>query len=212
MNKKSICIVEDNKELRDTLSLMINLSGKYNLLASYGNAEEAIQEIPKIIPDIVLMDINLPFKSGIECVTILKSQLPSMLFLMCTSLEENDKIFAALKAGASGYILKLDGMEKILNGIEDVIEGGAPMSNIIARKVLESFSDSKLNVNEIQSLTERENEILNLMAKGLMNKEIAINLNISEGTIRKHIENIYRKLHVNNRVEAVNVLLKKNNK
>jgi NarL family two-component system response regulator LiaR len=207
--KKTICIVEDNKELRDTLSLMIQLSNKYILLASYANAEQALIEIPKVEPDIVLMDINLPQISGIKCVSILKNKFPNMLFLMCTSLEENDKIFAALKAGASGYILKMDGMEKILLGIENVINGGAPMSNSIARKVLASFSELKPCKNEIQTLTDRENEVLTLMSKGLLNKEIAANLVLSEGTIRKHIENIYKKLHVNTRVEAVNMLFNK---
>jgi DNA-binding NarL/FixJ family response regulator len=126
---------------------------------------------------------------------------------MCTSLEENDKIFAALKAGASGYILKTDGMEKILKGIDDVFQGGAPMSNSIARKVLNSFSQFNKSRQDIQLLTDRENEILNFMAKGMMNKEIATALQISEGTIRKHIENIYRKLHVNTRVEAVSLYI-----
>ncbi len=206
--QKHICIVEDNKELRHALQLMLELTEEYIALESFANAEDALSGIPTLQPDMVLMDINLPEKSGIECVSILKNRFPNMLFLMCTSLEENDKIFAALKAGASGYILKTDGMEKILKGINDVFQGGAPMSNTIARKVLESFSQFSKNRQDIQLLTERENEILNLMAKGLMNKEIATHINISEGTIRKHIENIYRKLHVNTRVEAVNLFIK----
>jgi DNA-binding NarL/FixJ family response regulator len=165
-------------------------------------------EIPKLQPDIVLMDINLPEKSGIECVSVLKNNFPEILFLMCTSMEENNKIFAALKAGASGYILKTDGMAKIMQGIEDVFLGGAPMSNSIARKVLESFSAITKTNKNLQQLTERENEILSHMAKGLLNKEIATATQTSEGTVRKHIENIYRKLHVNTRVEAVNLFMK----
>lgn len=206
-SKITVCIVEDHKELRNALTLMINVSDAYSLLGAFANAEEAFDSIPILQPQVVLMDINLPEQSGIECVSVLKNQFPDMLFLMCTSLEENDKIFEALKAGASGYILKTDGMQKILQGIEDVIQGGAPMSNTIARKVLESFTTAKNADKKLQQLTERENQILRYMSRGLMNKEIANAGNISEGTIRKHIENIYRKLHVNTRVEAVNLFM-----
>lgn len=208
MSNRTVCIVEDNNELRNALSLMINISDGFILLGSFANAETALTEIPKLLPDIVLMDINLPEKSGIECVSILKIRFPEMLFLICTSLEENEKIFAALKAGASGYILKTDGMAKIMQGIEAVFEGGAPMSNNIARKVLESFSAITKTNKNLQQLTERENEILMHMSKGMLNKEIAATTQTSEGTIRKHIENIYRKLHVNTRVEAVNLYMK----
>ena len=208
MNNRTVCIVEDNKELRNALALMIQVSDGYILLETFANAETAINEIPDLQPQIVLMDINLPGKSGVECVSVLKNNFPEMLFLMCTSLEENDKIFAALRAGASGYILKTDGMAKIMQGIDDVFQGGAPMSNTIARKVLESFSYINKSNQNLQQLTERENEILSFMAKGLLNKEIAVATQTSEGTIRKHIENIYRKLHVNTRVEAVNLYMK----
>lgn len=209
MIETKVCIVEDNTNLREALSLMIEVSKGYVLLGAYGSAEEALKEIPLCSPDVVLMDINLPKISGIECTSILKNTYPDIQFLICTSLEENDKIFSALKAGASGYILKTDGMTKILQGIEDVLHGGAPMSNIIARKVLESFSKKSSPHSSLQLLTERENEILQLMATGMLNKEMAYNINISEGTIRKHIENIYRKLHVNTRVEAVNIYIQK---
>lgn len=209
MIETKVCIVEDNTNLREALSLMIEVSKGYVLLGAYGSAEEALKEIPLCSPDVVLMDINLPMISGIECTSILKNTYPDIQFLICTSLEENDKIFSALKAGASGYILKTDGMTKILQGIEDVLHGGAPMSNIIARKVLESFSKKSSPHFSLQLLTERENEILQLMATGMLNKEMAYNINISEGTIRKHIENIYRKLHVNTRVEAVNIYIQK---
>jgi|JI6StandDraft_1071083.scaffolds.fasta_scaffold15437_2 NarL family two-component system response regulator LiaR len=208
MRNRTVCIVEDNNELRNALSLMINVSDGYVLLESFANAETALVEIPKLQPDIVLMDINLPEKSGVECVSVLKNNFPEILFLMCTSLEENDKIFAALKAGASGYILKTDGMAKIMLGIEDVFQGGAPMSNSIARKVLESFSAITKTNKNLQQLTERENEILSYMSKGMLNKEIAVATQTSDGTVRKHIENIYRKLHVNTRVEAVNLFMK----
>lgn len=207
MADKKICIVEDNKELRHALSLMIDVSEGYTLLAAYSNAEDALVGIPVLHPDVVLMDINLPEISGIECISILKNRNPEILFLICTSLEENEKIFEALKAGASGYILKTDGMAKIMQGIEDVLQGGAPMSHVIARKVLESFTQNNQRSYNMQQLTERENEILKLMATGLLNKELASNINISEGTVRKHIENIYRKLHVNTRVEAVNLYM-----
>lgn len=207
--KKRIGIVEDNRDLREALGMMIQFTGDFELSGSYGNAELALADIPRTQTDAVLMDINLPGFSGIECVSMLKRQHPEILFLMCTSFEDDDKIFKSLEAGASGYILKTEGPTKIIEALKDLFDGGSPMSGSIARKVVVSFSKFAAQHQEIQSLTAREKEILDLLAKGRMNKEVANDLDISTGTVRKHIQNIYEKLHVNTRVEAVNIYLKR---
>lgn len=205
--KKGICIVEDNSDLREAMSMMIQFTSNYKLVASYENAEVAIENFSNLIPDAVLMDINLPGNSGIDCVSKLKKTNPSTLFLMCTSYEDEDKIFKSLQAGASGYILKTDGPAKIISALDDLFDGGSPMSSSIARKVVASFSKMESENKVIESLTSREHEILDLVAKGQMNKEVAITLDISSATVKKHIQNIYEKLHVNTRVEAVNLYL-----
>lgn len=187
--------------------MMIELSAAYQLGGSFSNAEEAIKRIPDILPDVVLMDINLPGMSGIGCVNSLKIRFPEMLFLMCTAYEDEDKIFDSLKAGASGYILKTEGPVKIIEAIDDLVAGGSPMSGSIARKVVASFNHLE-NENELlTSLSDREKDVLENLAKGLISKEVADVLNISNGTVRKHVQNIYKKLQVNTRVEAVNLFL-----
>jgi NarL family two-component system response regulator LiaR len=207
--KKRIGIVEDNHDLREAMAMMIQYANQFELAGVFENAEDAIKNLPELDIDAVLMDVNLPGYNGYECVSILKSKIPKLLFLMCTSYEDDEIIFKSLKAGASGYILKTDGPIKIIDALVDLFEGGSPMSNSIARKVVASFSKFE-NINEnVQMLTSRENEILELLATGKMNKEVADFLKISNGTVRKHIQNIYEKLHVNTRVEAVNVYLKR---
>jgi DNA-binding NarL/FixJ family response regulator len=207
--EKIICIVEDKAELRDAMFMMLQLTDGFIAGGGYKSAEEAIPEISKIEPDGVLMDINLPGNSGIECVAALKNRFPQMLFLMCTAYEDNDKIFNSLKAGASGYILKSDGPAKIIEALSEMFNGGSPMSSIIARKVVTSFNRMEVENELVQKLTDREKMILNALAQGLMNKEVADKLNISGATVRTHIQNIYDKLHVNTRVEAVNMFLKR---
>lgn len=207
--KKKICIVEDDRDLRDAMSLMINFTENYELLSAHENAETAIKFIPNSNVDAVLMDINLPDMNGIQCVTKLKSLMPKTLFLMCTSYEDDEKIFQSLRAGASGYILKTEGPVKIINALDDLFDGGSPMSGSIARKVVASFSKFDAKNKEIELLTTREKEILNLLAKGQLNKEVANELEISIGTVRKHVQNIYEKLQVNTRVEAINLYLKR---
>lgn len=206
---KIICIVEDKPDLREGMSMMVEFTDGYTLGGSYANAEEALEKIPGIVPDAVLMDINLPGASGIVCVNSLKTMFPQMLFLMCTAYEDNDKIFDSLKAGASGYILKTEGPARIMEALGDMLEGGSPMSSNIARKVVASFvsmgNDNKL----IETLSDREKMVLEQLAKGLIGKEVADALQISGGTVRKHVQNIYKKLHVNTRVEAVNLYLKR---
>lgn len=207
----SICIVDDNKDIRSALEQIILMSDGYQLLGSVGSAEEAMQQIPLLSPDIVLMDINLgEGESGIDCVRHLKAEHPNILFMMCTVYEDDEKIFEALTAGASGYILKKTAPHKLLEAIRELQEGGAPMSSQIARKVVNAFMHNKPvekeapETSSLNVLSNREKEILELLARGMLYKEIAASLFISQETVRKHVYHIYEKLHVNNRVEAIN--------
>jgi DNA-binding NarL/FixJ family response regulator len=209
MHKISVCIVDDNSQLRDALQEIIDMSDGYKCIGTIGTAEEAIRKIPLLNPDVVLMDINLSSnESGIDCVKTLKPQMSSTNFMMCTVYEEDEKIFEALSAGASGYILKKTAPGKLLEAIHELYEGGAPMSSQIARKVVAAFQHkpaaSTDATGNIDQLTNREKEILEQLSKGLMYKEIASQLFLSPETVRKHVYHIYEKLHVNNRVEAVN--------
>jgi DNA-binding NarL/FixJ family response regulator len=206
---KKISIIEDNNDLRSALSMIIQFTDGFSLLGCYENTEDAINSIPNEIPDALLVDINLPGKSGIDCVSILKNKYPELLFLMCTSYDDDEKIFKSLEAGANGYILKSEGPGKIIEALKDLFEGGSPMTGSIARKVVASFSKINQSNTALQALTKREVEILNLLSKGMLNKEVANQFNISTGTVKKHIQNIYEKLHVNTRVEAVNKYLKR---
>jgi NarL family two-component system response regulator LiaR len=207
--RRRVCIVEDDRDLREAMSLMIQFTENYEFVSAFQNAEEAIDKLADLDVDVVLMDINLPGDSGIMCVKKLKILFPKMLFLMCTSYEDDDKIFQSLKAGASGYILKTDGPVKIINALDELFDGGSPMTSSIARKVVASFSKMNVNDANVETLTFREKEILESLARGRMNKEVANELEISIGTVRKHIQHIYEKLHVNTRVEAVNLYLKR---
>jgi DNA-binding NarL/FixJ family response regulator len=207
--KKRIGIVEDDRDLREALNMLIQFTDQYELAGSFENAENALKELPHLEVDAVLMDINLPDESGIICVNKLKTFCQEVMFLMCTSYEDDDKIFQSLEAGASGYILKTEGPAKIIGALDELFDGGSPMSSSIARKVVASFSKMESQNKLTETLTVREREILDLLAKGQMNKEVAYKLEISNGTVRKHIQNIYEKLHVNTRVEAVNLYLKR---
>ncbi|MDF2384825.1 response regulator transcription factor [Nostoc ellipsosporum NOK] len=208
MEAIKVCIVDDNSQLRSTLQEIISMSEDYRCVGTMATAEQAIREIPDLNPDVVLMDINLgTVESGIDCVRALKPQMPATNFMMCTVYEEDEKIFEALRAGASGYILKKTTPSILLHAIRELYEGGAPMSSQIARKVVAAFSQQNAqreNDEEISKLTNREKEILEWLSKGLTYKEIAANLFLSPETIRKHVYHIYEKLHVTNRVEAVN--------
>jgi len=213
--KISICIVEDNEQIRSSLEQIIMMDTRYKLKGSFCNAEEALQKIPIIHPNIVLMDINLGNgKSGIECVKLLRPKHPDILFMMCTVYEDNEKIFDALTSGANGYVLKKTAPDKLLAAIKELYDGGAPMSSQIARKVVRLLQSSQIaepidndSPNKImRKLSRRENEILQLLANGMLYKEIAAHLEISSETVRKHVYHIYGKLHVNNRVEAINKL------
>jgi len=207
MNYISVCVVDDNPELRTVLSEIITMSEGYLCVGALKTAEEAIQRIPEIAPDVVLMDINLGIgESGIDCVRELKPLMPATNFMMCTVYEEDEKIFEALSAGASGYILKKTTPTKMLDAIRELYEGGSPMSSQIARKVVAAFQ-SKQTVSadsHLEQLSIREKEILEWLSKGLTYKEIAAELFISQETVRKHVYHIYEKLHVSNRTEALN--------
>jgi len=206
MEEIAVCIVDDNKDLRDALEEILGMSEGFLCVGTLATASEAITRIPDLKPDVVLMDINLGGdENGIDCVKDLKPRVPQTNFMMCTVYEENEKIFEALSAGASGYILKKTAPLKMLEAIRELYQGGAPMSSQIARKVVAAFQGRNPSQNEeIDGLSNREKEILELLSKGLMYKEIAAELFISQETVRKHVYHIYEKLHVSNRVEAVN--------
>jgi DNA-binding NarL/FixJ family response regulator len=201
----SVCIVEDNRDILQALEQIIMMADGYELLGSFTSAEDALTGIPLLHPNVVLMDINLGKMNGIECVRRIKPVHPEILFMMCTVYEEDEKIFEALAAGANGYILKKTTPSKMLEAIKELYEGGAPMSSQIARKVVNAFQKIPDGSHiQIDTLSNREAEILELLAKGLLYKEIASQLFIAQETVRKHVYHIYEKLHVNNRIEAVN--------
>jgi len=213
MNRNiSVCIVDDTNDIRLALEEIINMADGYDLIGSFSNGEEALEKLPDLKPEVVLMDINLGGMTGIECVKRLKPLNPDMLFMMCTVYEEDDKIFEALSAGANGYILKKTAPGKLLEAIKELKEGGAPMSSLIARKVVAAFQNKPAAVaptaegsdDLIDALSNREKEILKFLSKGMLYKEIGVQLGISHETVRKHVYHIYEKLHVNSRIEAVN--------
>jgi len=201
----NIAIIEDDKDLRDLLVNWINKSNTVHCEYVFEDAESAIKEIVNLDLDVILVDIGLPNQSGIECIRALKTQEVEAQFLIYTSFNDTDLIFEALKAGASGYITKTTEPSKLMEAIIDIHNGGSPMSSEIARKVVSSFQQKEIKINqEIEKLSEREKEILNRLSEGLRYKEIADNLFLSTETIRTHIRNIYRKLQVNSRTEAIN--------
>jgi len=201
----SIAIVEDLDVVRNGLKDFISLSTDFLVVGSYKSGEEALQKLPETKPDIVIMDINLPGMNGIECIRQVKDKSPGTQFMMFTVYENDDKVFEALKAGASGYLLKNTGLLQIAESVKELHEGGSPMSANIARKMVNLVrGDSDKKTPFLDLLSPREKEILQLLAKGLLYKEIAEQLNITTGTVRIHIHKIYEKLHVQNRTEAIN--------
>lgn len=205
--KISVAIVEDNNDIRLALEQIIESSDDYTLAGSCISGEEALVKLPILNPKVVLMDIGLGGINGIEVVRELKTIHPAMLFIMCTIYDDDEKIFEALSAGASGYILKKTSPLKMLEGIRELIEGGAPMSSQIARKVVDAFKNKPVVASvstPLDVLSKRENEILEMLSTGLLTKEISDKLAISVETVRKHVYHIYEKLHVSNRIEAVN--------
>lgn len=207
MKEITVCIVDDVSELRQALEEIVSSSDGYKCIGTMSNTTEALTRIPLLKPDVVLMDINLgESESGIDCVRELKPITPATNYMMCTVYEDDEKIFQALSAGASGYILKKTEPQRLLESIRELHEGGAPMSSQIARKVVVAFREKPVATHPpiIDQLSHREKQILEELSRGLMYKEIANVLFISPETVRKHVYHIYEKLHVTNRVEAIN--------
>lgn len=198
-----IMIVEDQEEVREGLRLLINGSDGYHCIAACRSAEEALEKIKEAVPDVVLMDINLPGMRGTECVVHLKNIHPEIQVMMLTVFENNDEIFRSLEAGATGYLLKKTPPAKLLEAISDLVKGGSPMSSEIARKVVQAFHQSPQAKFSDANLTKREEEILSFLAKGYLYKEIAEKLFINIETVRSHIHKIYQKLQVRTRSEMM---------
>jgi DNA-binding NarL/FixJ family response regulator len=198
-----VTIVEDNDRVRESLARVIDGAKGFRCAGAHSSAETALKQIPADRPDVVLMDIHLVRMSGIDCVRRLKALDPAQLVVMLTAYEDDDLIFQALKAGANGYLLKRTTPTELLAAIREVHEGGAPMSSNIARKVIQSFHQTEPADSPAEKLSPREREILNLIAKGYMNKEIADALGLAFQTVHGHIRSIYEKLHVRSRTEAV---------
>jgi DNA-binding NarL/FixJ family response regulator len=200
----SIAIVEDLDAVRNSLKDFISLNTDFIVVGAYKTGEEAFENLPLVAADIVIMDINLPGMNGIECIRRVKDKSPGTQFMMFTVYENDEKVFEALKAGASGYLLKNTGLLQIVESVQELHQGGSPMSANIARKLVNLFRDTGKETAFMDLLSGREKEILQLLAKGLLYKEIAEQLQITTGTVRIHIHKIYEKLHVQNRTEAIN--------
>jgi DNA-binding NarL/FixJ family response regulator len=199
----AVSIVEDDAQARKILAGWINRASGFRLAGEWGEAESALKLLPEKQPHVVLMDINLPGMSGVEAVKKLKPTLPTTQFVMLTVYEDADHIYSALAAGASGYLLKQTPREELLRALEDVHHGGSPMTSNIARKVVQSFRQTSTTASEGEGLSPREQEVLDLLARGYLYKEIAERLNISVPTVNTYVRRIYEKLHVRSRGQAV---------
>ncbi len=204
MARIKVSIVEDLDDIREGLISILATDERFEVLPSYTSAEAAADEMPAWQPDIAVMDINLPGMSGIECIRKIKSDCPGTQFMMFTIYEDDEKVFEALSAGANGYLLKKTPFPKIAESIVELYEGGAPMSTQIARKVIHQFQDKNKEPEEKNLLSPKEYDVLNLLSKGFLYKEIGDKLGISVNTVKQHIHKIYQKLHVSNRTEAIN--------
>src|SRR5678815_3499904 len=206
----TVAIVEDLDEVRDGLKNFLSLGNEFAVVDTFKTAEEALYEVPKLKPNIVIMDISLPGMNGIECIRLVKDKTPSTQFMMFTVYENDEKVFEALKAGASGYLLKNTGLVQLIEALHELHNGGSPMSANIARKLVTVFREKENSEIPVEALSKRETEILQLLSKGLLYKEIADHISISVSTVRQHIHKIYEKLHVQNRTEAINKAFGKN--
>jgi DNA-binding NarL/FixJ family response regulator len=200
----TLAIVEDLDEVREGLYQFLSLNSEFKILDTFKTAEEAIYDLPKLKPDIAIMDINLPGINGIDCIMEVKNKIPKTQFMMFTVYENDEKVFEALKAGATGYLLKNTGLLQLVEALKELHNGGSPMSANIARKLVNIFQEQEKAKVPVEVLSQRENEVLQQLSKGLLYKEIAEQLNISTATVRQHIHRIYEKLHVQNRTEALN--------
>lgn len=199
----TVCIVEDMEEVRNGIAAIINMTDGFKVLQTFANAEDALLQLGLLQPDIVVMDINLPGMSGVECIRRLHEKNHSIQFMMFTIYENSDTVFEALKAGATGYILKNSSPAKIIESLQELHNGGSPMNPEIAKKLVMRFQKQTFSENEYH-LTPKEQKILELMSKGYLYKEIAGELNNTVNTIKQHIRHIYEKLHVQNKAEAIN--------
>src|SRR5258708_3534955 len=197
---KSVIIVEDDPLLREELRKVVDTGADIRCLNCFSSGEEALKHIPKLSPDIVLMDIRLPNMSGIQCVIALRELLPDLRIIMFTVYEDSELIFRALRSGASGYLLKSSPPEEIYAAIQGVQEGGAPMSSPIARKVVQHFHTEGMTEREMHNLSSREAEVLDLLSRGFIYKEIGDRLHICAETVRSHVKNICTKMHVRSRL------------
>jgi DNA-binding NarL/FixJ family response regulator len=198
-----VAIVEDHRATRDAFVKLLRHAPEIVCVGAYGNATQAAQEIPQHKPDVVLMDINLPDGSGIDLVAKLKPLQPDIEFVMLTTYDDTELIFNALRAGASGYLLKRAAAGELIAAIEEVRRGGSPMTTEIARRVIMHFHQIRQPGSEVETLSKREQEIIELLAQGLLYKQIADRLEISPNTVHNHLRRIYGKLHVQSRTEAV---------
>ncbi len=204
-----VAIVEDDEKIRESLVMLIEDTPGFRCVGAYESAEDALSDFRNKDADVVLMDINLPAMNGVECVRKLKAVKPKLEICMLTVYEDAEKIFSSLEAGATGYLLKRTSPEQLLQGIRDTFEGGSPMSSQIARKVVQRFKEEHQKSEDEVELSEREREILNLLVKGKRYKEIGASLFISPSTVHSHLHNIYEKLHVRSRSEAIVRYMKK---
>ena len=200
----AVCLVEDIEEIRLTIKQLLDKSEEFVCFGAFETAEEAFVKLPELNPDIILVDINLPGMNGIEFIRRASGKYREIQFMMFTIYEDNDQVYDALAAGANGYLLKKTPQNKILEALKELYEGGSPMSMQIARKVVNAFQKSSRGSGTIENISAREKEVLQLLSRGYLYKEIGDKLNISTGTVRQHIHKIYEKLHVQNRTEAIN--------
>jgi DNA-binding NarL/FixJ family response regulator len=205
----TVAIVEDEKHYNNALKKIIDYDADLLCVGQFYSGKEALEELQRLKPNVVLMDIKLPDISGVEVISLLVDVLEHTNFMICTSFEDDNHIYDALKVGAAGYLIKGESLEKIISSIKEVYRGGAPMSFGVAKKILKYFREEKVEFNNhLNDLSKTEHDILELLAQGLLYKEIADKKEVTIDTIKKHVGNIYRKLHVNNKVEAINILKK----
>jgi DNA-binding NarL/FixJ family response regulator len=203
LKSRRVAVVEDDSGLRHQLEQILNAARGVCCVGTFGSGEKALEGMVAAQPDVILMDINLPGMSGIECVARLRKALPDAHVIMLTIYEDSERIFQALQAGADGYLVKTSPTKTLLQAIEDVYMGGSPMSSHIARKVVRQFRQADSPPDETKSLSPREHETLELLADGYVYKEIADKMGIGSETVRTYIKGVCKKLHVRNRIEAV---------
>ncbi len=197
-----VAIVEDNKTVREGFETMLSRTVGFECVCTCGTVAEALKKIPKAAPDVVLMDIQLPDSTGVECTAKLKEQMPSVHIVIVTVYEDSERIFQALRAGACGYLLKRAQPEKVIEAVKEAKEGGVPMTPEIARKVIGQFRGQAMAAQQMEDLSDREREVLELVMHGLGNKAIAERLGVTVAAVKFHLQHIYEKLHVHSRTEA----------